>query len=220
MNGDETGVDCGGSCQLLCRTESLPLLLQGDPRVLSLATSTFQVVALVKNSNSSAEIYRARYVLKIYDTQSLVPVKVISGNTHVPRGGDFAIFEGPFNLEPGVVPARATLEWEENSLIWKNVSEALPELKVRNLVFSKASTTPRLDAMIENPNLDSISNVDLTALIYDAQGNIFAASKTFIENLPAGGTAPAVFTWPKPFGREVIRTEILIRIFPDRSFIR
>src|SRR5258706_15176144 len=59
MNGDETGVDCGGSCQLLCSTQSLPLLMKGDPRVLMVATSTYEVVALVENANNSAEIYQA-----------------------------------------------------------------------------------------------------------------------------------------------------------------
>src|SRR3970282_2599305 len=79
QNGDEAGVDCGGSCQLLCGAESLPLLTKGDPRVLTLATSTYQVVALIGNANATAEIYRARYALKLYSASSSIPVKVIEG---------------------------------------------------------------------------------------------------------------------------------------------
>ena len=46
-NGDEAGVDCGGSCQLLCAAESLPLLLKGDPRIISVAPELFEVVASI-----------------------------------------------------------------------------------------------------------------------------------------------------------------------------
>ncbi len=41
MNGDETGVDCGGSCQRLCTAESLPIVINGDPRVLTVAPNVF-----------------------------------------------------------------------------------------------------------------------------------------------------------------------------------
>ena len=57
QNGDETGVDCGGSCQLLCTAESLPLILKGDPRVLAVKDNAFEIVALIENSNTNGEIY-------------------------------------------------------------------------------------------------------------------------------------------------------------------
>ena len=61
-DGNETGVDCGGSCQLLCTAESLPLILRGDPRVLKVADGVFEVVALVQNPNANGEIRRAGYI--------------------------------------------------------------------------------------------------------------------------------------------------------------
>ena len=74
MNGDESGIDCGGSCERLCAPESLPILTQGDPRVLVVATSTFEVVAVFNNPNVEAEVRRARYVFKLYDAQSVIPL--------------------------------------------------------------------------------------------------------------------------------------------------
>src|SRR3989344_7966424 len=55
-NGDETGIDCGRSCQLLCTAESLPLLLKGDPRVFKIADNIFEIVALIENPNTNGEI--------------------------------------------------------------------------------------------------------------------------------------------------------------------
>lgn len=220
MNGDETGVDCGGSCQRLCSAESLPLLLKGDPQVLTIASSTYEVVALFDNPNQSAEIYKAEYSLKLYGAESAIPVKTIEGSTFIPKGTSFAIFEGPFTLEAGLVPERATLEWNKASLVWRKNAEVEPTLEVVGQTLTKEDTVPRLEATVENQSLSSVSNIDLIALISDADGNIFAASKTYIDTLAPGAEAPIVFSWPRPFMEKAVGIQIIKRVFPDRSFIR
>ena len=220
QGGNETGVDCGGSCQLLCTAESLPLILRGDPRVLKISDNTFEVIALIENPNTNGEIYRAGYTIRLYDALSAIPIKVIEGETHVPKGITFSIFEGPFNLEVGVSPTRATFEWKKDTLVWHRNTMQTPELVVRDMIISRENLRPRLDANIKNISLESVSNVDLAALISDETGSIFAASKTFIDVLPAGATVPVVFTWPEPFIKKAISTNIIIRILPDKSFVR
>lgn len=202
QNGNETGLDCGGSCQLLCTAQSLPLILKGDPRVLKIADNTFEIVALIENPNASGEVYRAGYIFKLYSASSTIPLKVVEGETYIPRGVAFAIFEGPFILEAGVVPTRVILEWKKESLVWQRNTKETPELVVKDaslLRLSREDTRPRLDASVGNISLENVSNIDLVAVISDETNNIFAASKTFIDTLPAGGSASIVFTWPKPF---------------------
>ncbi len=220
QNGSETGVDCGGSCQLLCTALSLPLVLKGDPRVLNVLGNTFEVVALAENSNTNGEIYRAGYIFKFYDTSGTIPIKIVEGETYVPKGTIFAIFEGPFNFGDGVVPTRATFEWKEGSLVWEKNTSQTSRPVVRDLNISREDTNPRLEASIENISLRPISNIDLTALIYDDTGSIFAASKTFIDTIPVNGVTPAIFTWPGPFNQKISNIDIIIRVFPDRSFVR
>lgn len=220
QNGDETGVDCGGSCQLLCTPESLPLISRGDPRVIKVAEGVFEVVALVENPNTDAEIKAARYSFKIYDSSSSIPIKIIEGETFVPKGARFAIFEGPFNLEAGLVPVRAILEWQNPGQAFQKNPAVVPELIIKNQVLSREDIGPRVNAVVENPTLQSVSNIDLIALVYDEGGNVFAASKTFIDVLGAGEEADVVFAWPKPFEKQAAEVEIIQRIFPDRSFLR
>lgn len=220
MNGGEAGVDCGGSCQLLCSSQSLPLLVKGDPRVLELAPNIYQVVALIENSNNDAEVYRAGYVIKIYGSESAIPLQTIEGETYVPRGSTFAIFEGPLVFETGAMPQRATIEWVEKTIIWQKSDEVMPDLIVRNKSFSRLDESPRLEAVVENQALYTVSNIDLVALISDNRGNVFAASKTFVDNLQPGRSSKVIFTWPRPFNSEIVGTDIIVRVFPDRSFIR
>lgn len=219
QNGDETGVDCGGSCQMLCTSESLPLIQRGDPRVLSISPGVFSVVAMVENPNPNADIYRAGYIFRLYSGDSPVPSEVREGETYVPKGNTFAVFEGPLELG-GVVPTRAVFEWKQDTLLWRNNESPVPEVVVRSSNISRIDSAPRLDATVSNLSNQAVSNIDFVALLYDETGSIFAASKTFVDFLPAGESAPIVFTWPRPFGKEVLNTNIVIRLLPDGSFIR
>jgi hypothetical protein len=220
MNGDETGVDCGGSCQKLCSAESLPLIVKGDARVLTIAPSTYEVIAILENPNPAAEIYKARYTFKLYDPASPIPVKVIEGFTFIPKGATFAIFEGPFTLEPAIIPTRATIEWDKASLTWRKNPNEYPSLSVSDAALSATSSSPRLSATVENLSLGEAENIDLVALLSDEAGNVFAASKTYVDLLDSGEKTTVLFSWPRPFTKNPAGIQIIKRVFPDRSFIR
>lgn len=218
QNGDEAGVDCGGSCALLCRDESLPVLMKGDVRILTVASSTYSVVAVFDNPNVSAEVYSARYTIKLFDASSVLPVKTIEGNTHIPKSSEFAVFGGPFNLD--VVPTRAIFEWTDPSFSWQKNIVPTPSVVVSGEVFSKEDSEPRLDMIVSNLSLETVANIELIALVSDTNGNIFTASKTLVDILQPGQSIPAVMTWPRPFPLEMGSVDIMIRILPDRGFIR
>ena len=219
MNGDESGVDCGGSCQLLCRNQSLPMLSKGDPRLIEVATSTFETVIVVQNPNISASVDRAGFTFKLFSATSSVPLKVIEGITFIPRSSTFALFEGPYVFE-GARPIRSTFEWKQETLIWKRDQSMVPNLSVKNGILSNASTEPRLDGSVKNNSLENILNIELVALITDPNSNIIGASKTFVENLPPGVENNLIFTWPRPFVGTTTSVEILPRVLPDISYIR
>ena len=220
LNGSETGVDCGGGCQLLCTAESLPLIVKGDPQILRVTESLFEVIALVENPNPTGEIYKAGFIFKLYDSKNTISIKTIEGETYVPKAATLAIFEGPFTLEDNIVPTRVTFEWKPETLVWQQNNAIQPELLVKGTNLSREATNPRLDAVIENTSLRDLSNIDLVALISNETGTIFAASKTFIDTLPASGEVPVIFTWPRAFNERVSDIDVIVRLLPDGSFIR
>jgi hypothetical protein len=219
QNGDETGVDCGGSCQLICTTDTLPLLMKGDPRVLRVATSTYEVVAYIQNPNVSAEILHAPFTITLYGANSPVPLKTISGETYVPKNSSFGIFEGPFNF-PGDVPVRATFAWADSSLVWQKDLTVVPDLKITDGVLSNTDSGPRLEATLTNSSLVSVSNIELVTFISDENGNMVGASKTFVDGLDPGQSTPLVFTWPGPFQGPPATFQIIPRILPDKSYLQ
>ncbi len=219
QNGDETGVDCGGSCQLLCAVESLPIIQKGDAQILKVADSIYEVVALFENPNANAQIYRASYTIKLFSASSTAPIKIIEGEVFVPKNGIFAVFEKPFLLE-NESPNKAVFSWKKESLVWQKNNVSLPNISVRTKNLTKPESAPRLDVQVLNNSLETIYNIELIVLLSDTEGNIFAASKTFLDSLSSGSLAPAVFTWPTPFEKQATLIDVISRVLPDRSFIR
>lgn len=218
-NGDEGGIDCGGSCELLCPSGSLSIIPKGDPRVIEVAPGFYEIVAVVENPNATAAIDRARYSLKLYEQGAITPFEVIEAETFIPRSSTFAIFEGPFNFGESR-PVRAVLEWNPQTLVWRKDDTAKPGLAVRNVVLTGEDAEPRISATLVTSALEPSRNVELVALISDEGGNIIAASKTVADSVSRGEEVPIIFTWPSPFAKGNVGIDILWRVLPDRSYIR
>ncbi|MDQ3089854.1 MAG: hypothetical protein M3Q24_01725 [bacterium] len=217
-NADETGIDCGGGCEMLCQADNLPIILQGDPQVIKVASTTYAIVVKAENPNINAEIFRAGYSFKVYEEGGAVPLKVIEGNAYVPKNTSFAVFAGPFDFGEAV-PSRVVYEWNTQTLVWSKNSIEIPDILIDDKRLSGEDAEPRLSAEITNRSLENIKNLEFTAILTDEVGNTVGVSKTFIDILNKGDKMPIVFTWPGPFKNKATSVEILMRILPNKSFL-
>ncbi len=215
-NGSELGVDCGGSCRLLCSIEIKEPISRWDPRVFKVSSGVYSAIAYLENPNITGESLLAPYAFKLYDRQNIL-VAERSGTTFIPKGKTFAIFEG--NIPTGErIPTRATFDFTSD-LVWERNTLPEPEVIVTNKALSREDTSPRVDATIKNNSLDRIGNIELVAIISDASGNAIGASRTFVETLERGESKQLVFTWPNPFETkaEVCESPVDIALVLDRS---
>lgn len=215
-NGGETGIDCGGSCRLLCSIEITEPISRWDPRVFRVAQGTYSAIAYLENPNVTAEVLYAPYVFKLYDKDNTL-ITERKGTTFIPKGATFAIFEGNF-MTGERVPTRATFSFD-GALTWTRNATKDPDLSVTNKALTGEETSPRVDALVKNESLDRISNVEFTAIILDGSGNAVGASRTFLEDIEKGETRPIVFTWPLPFETkaEVCESPVDVALVIDRS---
>ena len=218
QNGDETGVDCGGSCQLLCTAQSLPLIPKGDPRVFEFGPSIYGVAAVVENPNIAAEILHARYTLKLFEKSSPTPIRSIESETFVPNSGTFVVFEGPIDMG-GRRLDRATLEWHTGTFVWQKNTQIVKGVEARSIFLTREDTKPRVSALLVNDSLNHVSNIELTALVSGEDGNLIAASKTFVEKLSGGDSAPITFNWLAPFKikEDICGRPVDVALVMDRS---
>ncbi|HLP43710.1 MAG TPA: vWA domain-containing protein [Candidatus Nanoarchaeia archaeon] len=194
QNGDETGVDCGGSCELLCSFEAVnPTVLWS--RAFRVTEDVYSAVAYIENQNSNSETW-APYTFRLYDAaNSLIGSR--EGRTYIQKNKVIAVFEPNINTE-GKIPARVSFEFS-GKLEWQRNFDVVPNLAITQKDLTGENTKPRIDATIENKSLETAENIELVAIVYDNKENAIAASRTFVDSLSKDQAIHVAFTWPQPF---------------------
>ncbi|MFA6325097.1 MAG: hypothetical protein WCX46_02615 [Candidatus Paceibacterota bacterium] len=208
QNGDETGIDCGGSCALAC-TLQVDNLSTIWSRAFEVVPGRYNAVAYLKNSNVNTAINKINYRFRFADKDN-VYIGKREGSTYVPPSANFAIFEPAIDMGNSM-PVYTTFEFTEVP-IWIQVPvEKINQLKVfiSNIKLENTDTNPNLSATIKNNSLFQIPEVNVIAILYDATGNAVSASRTYLDSLIGEESANINFTWIQPFAEEVIAKEII-----------
>ncbi len=193
-NGDEKGVDCGGSCQLLCESEAIaPNVLWS--RAFKVTDGVYNAVAYLENRNINSEA-TASYVFDFYDKDNAL-IFSREGNIFIPKNKVFAVFE-PDILVKEKIPYRVSFSFKGNLMWKKNLSES-PDIAVVSKSLVGENTKPRVDAEIKNQSLGPVPKIEVVAIVYDDKENAIASSRTFIDALDKDQSQVVTFTWPTPF---------------------
>ncbi|MBI2108887.1 MAG: hypothetical protein HYT93_01730 [Parcubacteria group bacterium] len=208
QNQDETGIDCGGSCSLLCAFEvSDPIVLWSQS--LNVALGVYDAVAYIENPNVSAGVRSASYSFKLYDDHGVLIAERI-GTTFINPKERFVVFEG--GIETGRrIPSRTFFEFITLPQ-WVDSIGSVNPLSIQNQIFTDAEKRPRLKAELVNNSLDAVHDIAVTALIFDKHNNVIAVSKTEVDRLTPQSSKTISFIWPQPILDEAIRIEITPRI--------
>ncbi len=208
QNGNETGVDCGGSCSKSCTFEV--------NKISTLWSRTFQVipgrynaVAYLENHNKNTAIYKINYRFRFADKDNIYIGKR-DGETFIPASGKFAIFEAGIGVGNSI-PVYTTFEFTEMPT-WNKVPEdKINQLRVlvSDIKLENQNISPRLSATIKNDSLFVIPEVGVVVILYDEKGNAISASRTYLDVLAEEESKEINFTWPEPIIGNVIAKEII-----------
>jgi hypothetical protein len=206
QNGTENGIDCGGGCRYLCVGDAEAPLVQ-FARAVIVDNGVYGAVAYLENRNQHAGARAVPYVLKTYDAGGLL-VGEKSGTAYIPPRKVFALFEG--RMQTGDrIPVRATFSWSATPRFERMNVE--PVLDVREKHFETAIDVSRLEATLYNPSLASVRGIEITALLFDHGGTVYAASRTHITELAGTASTPLSFTWPRLLAQPA-RIEVLYTV--------
>jgi hypothetical protein len=206
-NGDEKGIDCGGSCKNLCTSDALtPIVLWS--KIFNISGDVYSAVAYVQNPNINSKNPKATYTFKIYGANNSVIVTK-EGEVSIPKNKKFAVFETGIIIK-GNKPKSAGFEFKSFSPWEKEVGQE-EGISVEYGTLTGTSTTPKLNGAISNDSLQNISKIEITAFILDNNENVIGASRTFVDNLLKGTSQDFVFTWQKPFDSAVSVINVMYR---------
>lgn len=212
QNQDEQGIDCGGSCKIICSFDTInPVILW--TRYFKVLDGVYNVVALVENPNLNFEALSVPYSFKLYDNKNILISERTGSVDFLPRTIT-PIFERTI-LTGNRVPARNPSFEFKKFPDWLKTDEKQPKLAVKSKVLTNEDTIPRLEVVIENQTAQTVKNIEVTAIISDAEENAIAVSQSFIESLDKNKSEKVFFTWNDPFVKKAYRIEIINLVKPE-----
>ncbi|PIQ92098.1 MAG: hypothetical protein COV70_01380 [Parcubacteria group bacterium CG11_big_fil_rev_8_21_14_0_20_39_22] len=210
QNQGESGVDCGGSCSLLCEAEALEPIVHWQ-RAFKVTDGVYTATAYVENPNLDSSSQNVPYSFKLYDSNNIL-ISERKGRTFIPVKKSFAIFEDTI-LTGEREPVRTFFEFLDEP-VWNKTEVIDPPIRIKSRILTQEETSPRIDAVVENITLNPVSNIEVVAIIYNSAGNSIATSRTKVDRVGGFDSAPIVFTWPEPFKDPVSRIETIFRVIP------
>ncbi len=211
QNGDESGVDCGGSCARVCTPQALQLVTLWA-RAFEVVPGKYNLMAYIENQNRESGIPYMNYEFKVYDKDNIF-IGRTSGTTFITSNDRTAIFAPGFQAG-NRVPARVSFEFTSVPTWIKINREQKNSLAVssEDKVLSNPLSAPKLEAEIVNKTLKELRNLDVYAILYDDSDNVMNVSKTLIDVLAKNSKAPVVFTWPQALPSRPARIDIFPQV--------
>lgn len=213
QNGDEHGVDCGGECLKFCPFEVSDVKVRWT-RSFPITEDVWSAVAYIENQNVNAGAYNVKYEFRFYDADHKF-ITVREGETFIGPNSNSAIYESAIKVS-NRIPKYTQFKFLENPA-WIVTDRRIGDLGIfsKNEVLADLDTNPKFKATIYNQSqVYGIDNIDVIAILYDAEDNAIAVAKTYVEGLAPTVASDVYFTWPQVFDSVVARKEIVTRYNP------
>jgi len=212
QNGTEEGIDCGGSCSIMCQSDISEPVVKWS-RAFHVVDNSYNLVAFVENSNRESGVKVASYEFRIYDKNNTLLGRR-EGTTFIPPNQQFAVFESRFDAGENEIKS-VSFEFL-SPLVWvkkTTILQTLP-ISIKNISMDNNENTPTLSATINNNSIYDLPEFDVIAILYDAEGNAINASKTHKPKLLSDNSLPVVFTWPEALSAVPVMQDIMVLINP------
>src|SRR5574344_1557923 len=150
-NQGESGIDCGGPCEVLCRADySDPIVVWGPRWSKVFSNGTYNFLTYLQNPNIGVGAYNVAYNFKVYDTNGILLYQK-TNTTNIPPNTNFVIFENNINLNDKI-PARVKFEFTSNPN-WQNMINNESNIQVVSKELLNEDSSPKLLVTIKNSSI-------------------------------------------------------------------
>jgi len=211
QNQDELGIDCGGTCALLCPEQSRDPLISFQ-RLYEANRGVYTALAMLENPNQGVFARKVSYSFKVYDVNNVL-LQEVTGSTFIPPAREFPVFASPI-VTNNRVAVKETFAITDSSIAWEQGAWVEPALDVANVNRSQVNGRERVEADIVNHEVYPIKNLQVVAVVYDEDGNASEASATVLDYVSPQDTGHISFAWSKAFDFLVSKIDVIPRPLP------
>ncbi len=160
---------------------------------------------VLQNSNGNYSVESSEYNITAYASDGHV-LGVEEGNVEVVLPSQTLGIADTGFLAGSDPIARMNVQIQTGKLV---SSEALPIFTAENISYQPDQFFSKLTGQIVNPYARDVSNLRVSAILYDSAGNIIGGGFTYLDFVPASGRAAAevsVTSTGQPSGAELYAT--------------
>ena len=190
-------MDCGGPCVPCALREQKPIDVFWA-RFVQIRENTYDVAAEIRNPNVRLGATSFDYEFKLYDTAG---VNVVSrrGRSFLYPGETMHLVE--IGLLSGRTVRNASLTIGDT--VWV-LSDAIgPDIIAGSKEYATEGGSDRstslVKAIVANRGTRDITNIHISAVVFDGDGNLLGAHRTVLNALDAGSSKSVEFAWPTEF---------------------
>lgn len=221
QNGDETGIDCGGSCNLICPNEVLPLEVK-FARAVESEKGLYDLIAFVENKNKDRNVQDSKinYTFSIYDKSGSV-IKTITGEAEVPVAQTFPVVVQNVPIDfgnSGNSVSKTAFSIDAPSKNWVKVNPVFGNVffKVESANFVKKNNNmSQLSIKLKNTTKVTFRNISIKITLTSGQGNIVGINDTFLPEVKPNETKELNFTWRNPIDIDNPKIDVYPIVTPN-----
>ncbi len=195
MNGNETGVDCGGSCVRLCQNSFIPpRIVWGGAKFEKLANGLYNIASLIENKNINGAAVDVPYKMSLYDSSGISIVDRVGKVNIYPHRNSLA-FESAVDVGKRI-PAKVSFEFTKEPN-WFKSQDSLDGISIVDKKYVEDDSGSSLEVVLENTTLFPYKNIMVSVVLYDKENNVIGFSRTSIDSIASKNQREiASFTWP------------------------
>lgn len=206
QNGYESGIDCGGTCSLVCKNDIDPLTVLWS-RAIKVTDGVYDLVAMVSNKNINNASHATGYTFSVYSEDGSI-IGQLKGTTTAPVDGDFPIIRQGIKISKTPVQVVTTLDDTLHFVV--NEKPTSPTVRVSNEEYEKTDDISRVYARITNTKRVKIVNLPIRVVLFNDEGNAYAVGETIIPVLDKEDIKDISLTWDPPLPFSPTR----IKVYP------
>jgi hypothetical protein len=195
MNGDETGIDCGGSCSLRCDGTYKDVKVNFS-KILKVDENKYDIFTLLDNYNYNVAFPKIPYNLNLYNQEGNLLISA-SGTVAISSQAQAVVYIPNVNLNQ--IPKTVDFQLGKHFGILDTVK---PNTNVNvNTWNAQTAANDGLQIIgeVTNSGDKSVENLSIYALLYDDTRSVYAVGKTKLRLLKGRERTAIAYTWGKLF---------------------
>lgn len=222
MNGDETGIDCGGSCFQIC-LDTLADINITQSNLIPIENGDYDYVARVRNPNTTHGSGNVEYDVNFLDSSGTV-VDTFSGAFNILPGQTRYVLISPIKLDREVTSAQMVIKnpnWIQVEDFDSSMVRFLDRRK-EYVELGNDTVFSRVDGVIYNDSDFDFDFVEVMVVLFDSDDKILGAGSTTVRTFLSKTENFYQINWFEPFEGEVARMEVqaTTNAFDNLNFLR